>query len=35
MVRGAVMYGGLVYLLSGNMFEKKQPFEYTEEKLDF
>ena len=35
MLKGAVMYGGLMYLLSGNLMEKKQPFQYTEEKIDF
>jgi len=35
MLKGAVMYGGLMYLLSGNLMEKKQPFQYTEETIDF
>ena len=35
MIRGAIMYGGLMYLLSGNLTEKKQPFQYMEETIDF
>ena len=35
MLKGAIMYGGLMYLLSGNLMEKKQPFQYTEETIDF
>ena len=35
MVRGAVVYGGIMYLLSGNLMEKKEPFQYQEEPVDF
>lgn len=35
MVRGAVIYGGLVYMLSGGLRSKKEPFEYQEQPLEF
>lgn len=31
MIQGAVMYGGLTYLLSGGLRLKKSPTEYKEE----
>ena len=35
MVQKAIVYGGIMYLLSGNLMEKKEPFQYTEETIDF
>jgi len=35
MLRGAVIYGGLMYLLSGNLSLRKDPSAYQEERLDF
>jgi hypothetical protein len=35
MLRGAVLYGGFMYLLSGGLRQKKEPFQYQEEKIDF
>ena len=35
MVSKAIMYGGIMYLLSGNLMEKKEPFQYMEETVDF
>jgi hypothetical protein len=40
MIRGAVMYGGLMYFLSGGAgtgfgFGKKQPFQYEEQEIEF
>ena len=35
MVQKAFVYGGIMYLLSGNLMEKKEPFQYTEEPIDF
>ena len=35
MLRGAVVYGGLMYLLSGNLRLRKDPSAYQEEHLDF
>lgn len=37
MLRGAVLYGGLMYLLSGNLFggQRRQQFEYKEEAMEF
>jgi hypothetical protein len=37
MLRGAVLYGGLMYLLSGNLLggQRRQPFEYKEEVMEF
>jgi len=35
MLRGAVLYGGLVYLLSGNVLggSQRQPFQYEEQQV--
>lgn len=37
MLRGALLYGGLMYLLSGNLLnrQRRQPFEYKEEVMEF
>ena len=44
MLRGAVMYGGIMYLLSGGgggggpgglRLRKKQPFQYQEQDIEF
>jgi hypothetical protein len=35
MIRGAVVYGGFMYLLSGGLFAKKEPFQYEERPIDF
>ena len=35
MLRGAIIYGGLVYMLSGGMRSKKEPFEYKEQPIEF
>ena len=37
MLRGALLYGGLVYLLSGNLLGggTRQPFEYEEQAVEF
>lgn len=34
MLKGAFIYGGMMYLLSGKLMEKKGPFQYTEETID-
>lgn len=37
MLRGAVLYGGLMYLLSGNVLggSRRRPFEYEEQTVEF
>jgi hypothetical protein len=35
MVKGAVTYGGLMYVLSGNMFAKKEAFKYEDRPIEF
>jgi hypothetical protein len=35
MIKGALLYGGFVYLLSGNFALKKKPFQYEEKPIDF
>ena len=35
MIRGAIMYGGLMYLLSGGLGSKKEPFQYQEKPVEF
>lgn len=34
MLRGAAVYGGFTYVLSGGIFKQRQ-FEYREEAIDF
>ena len=35
MLRAAVTYGGMIYLLSGGLGAKKEPFQYDDKPLDF
>jgi hypothetical protein len=35
MLKGALLYGGLVYMLNGNFMPKKQPFQFEEQRVDF
>lgn len=35
MLKGAVIYGGIVYLLYGGAMGKKQPFQYKEQPIEF
>ena len=37
MLRGAVLYGGLMYLVSGNLIggNRRKPFQYEEEVVEF
>jgi hypothetical protein len=35
MVRGAALYGGFTYVLSGGLNRSRQDFQYKEEALEF